>query len=345
MAMADHLRMILALAIAVALFGPLFLAVLASPVAAPGFVVDGDDGSHNLAHLLEPRNEIVCGLKYKLTTIPGIAAKDVSTFDKEMTDSARSTPPNPLSFFAKPTTIGKGGFGVVRLAALKGADPSPYDKSIDPNIKERVFVIKKSDFREALGVGHSLNGRVEIERRHAPKINAAVNGGPFIIKNWFTWTWPRAPSAPDGGKAEFSDIDYSLYSAVSPGTGDLGGEIAGKGKWFKKGFSKTDARDLIAKLALGIGYMHGKNVVHRDLKPENIIMSYTGEPMVADFGTAILSGDLDKWTGQDIVMMQGGDRRFTAPEIRAFECVGGEGFPERKAPCGLHVRIQFLAFD
>ncbi|KAI9024650.1 kinase-like domain-containing protein [Hyaloraphidium curvatum] len=284
-------------------------------------------------------NEIVCGLKYKLTTIKGLveADKSVALFPDSMVRPARSNPPNPLNWFGKPTTLGRGQFGVVRLAALKGSVASDYDKELagpdQPAPKERLFVIKRSSY-EAEKVNMPAMQRIEWERVTAPRIIEAVNGGPFIIKTWATWTWPVKPK--QGFK--FIDINYELYAAVTPGTGDLVAEIEGKGKWFQTGQTPAiplaKARELIAKLALAIGYIHGKGIVHRDIKPDNIIMSLTGEPMLADFGSAIHGSDLAKWTRQTIMIAAGGDRRFTAPEVRRFDCTGGSAATERKAPYG-----------
>src|SRR6059058_2182116 len=57
---------------------------------------------------------------------------------------------------------------------------------------------------------------------------------------------------------------------------------------------RADPREcvqLMAKVARGIAYAHGKGVLHRDLQPGNILLDENGEPMVSDFGLA-------KWLDQ-----------------------------------------------
>src|SRR5437016_5093038 len=64
---------------------------------------------------------------------------------------------------------------------------------------------------------------------------------------------------------------------------------------------------LMAKVAHGIAYAHGKGVLHRDLQPGNILLDENGEPMVSDFGLA-------KWLDQ------------TSDLTRTLETLGTPGY-------------------
>src|SRR2546429_5454699 len=68
---------------------------------------------------------------------------------------------------------------------------------------------------------------------------------------------------------------------------------------------------LMAKVARGIAYAHGKGVLHRDLQPGNILLDENGEPMVSDFGLA-------KWLDQDSALTKTletlGTPGYIAPE-------------------------------
>src|SRR5579859_5156295 len=51
-----------------------------------------------------------------------------------------------------------------------------------------------------------------------------------------------------------------------------------------------EAVPLFKRIAEGIGYCHENEVIHRDLKPENILIKADGQPVILDFGLALVKG-------------------------------------------------------
>src|SRR5437899_6403799 len=77
---------------------------------------------------------------------------------------------------------------------------------------------------------------------------------------------------------------------------------------------RTEPREcarLMAKVARGIAYAHGKGILHRDLQPGNILLDGSSEPMVSDFGLA-------KWLNEDSALTRTletlGTPGYIAPE-------------------------------
>jgi serine/threonine protein kinase len=53
--------------------------------------------------------------------------------------------------------------------------------------------------------------------------------------------------------------------------------------------SAAEARSVGAKIADALAGAHAEGVLHRDVKPENILITQFGEPVLADFGLAVLT--------------------------------------------------------
>jgi tRNA A-37 threonylcarbamoyl transferase component Bud32 len=72
-----------------------------------------------------------------------------------------------------------------------------------------------------------------------------------------------------------------------------------------------DAAVLVAKVARAVHAAHRHDIVHRDLKPANILLDDRGEPLVADFGLAVLLSEIEApGEGREIA----GTPHYMAPE-------------------------------
>ena len=53
----------------------------------------------------------------------------------------------------------------------------------------------------------------------------------------------------------------------------------------------AEAVPLFRRIAQTLAYVHAKGIRHCDLKPGNILLNELGQPLIADFGQAIISDD------------------------------------------------------
>ena len=117
---------------------------------------------------------------------------------------------------------------------------------------------------------------------------------------------------------------HSAHEDRSPSTGQLrlslctelveGGELFDEISKLEH-FSEHSASRLIRRLAETLALVHAAGVLHRDLKPENVLLrsrSDAAEPVLADFGLALISGEVDAaGAARDLV----GTHAYMAPEI------------------------------
>jgi hypothetical protein len=107
---------------------------------------------------------------------------------------------------------------------------------------------------------------------------------------------------------------------------------------------KSPARELIgivAQVAQTLSALHAQRVVHADVKPENIMVKKDGNPVLVDFGIAVIMGDADKGSGMatahyaphDSAMLLRGleYRDIFALGIVLLECLGAKVTRDDKA--------------
>ncbi|KAG9103164.1 hypothetical protein FRC07_010072, partial [Ceratobasidium sp. 392] len=66
-------------------------------------------------------------------------------------------------------------------------------------------------------------------------------------------------------------------------------------------------------IADGLSYLHQSDVIHGDLKGDNVLVSDTGEPLLTDFGNAVLQGRTLQFTST--TTKSNLSPRWTAPEL------------------------------
>jgi serine/threonine-protein kinase len=113
-----------------------------------------------------------------------------------------------------------------------------------------------------------------------PELAAVVGGERFLaeIKTTAKLQHPHVLPLFDSGEA-----DTFLYF-VTP---YIEGESLREWIDREKQLSVDEAVSITRKVADALDYAHEHGVVHHDIKPGNILISDRGEPLVADFGTAL----------------------------------------------------------
>ena len=89
------------------------------------------------------------------------------------------------------------------------------------------------------------------------------------------------------------------------------------GTHFKLVAAISDKVELMAQIANGIAFLHGKNIVHRDIKPGNILVTKDNTPKqfcvkLCDFGMAKCLDETRETSGMSSRV---GSKAFQAPEF------------------------------
>ena len=100
--------------------------------------------------------------------------------------------------------------------------------------------------------------------------------------------------------------------------GDLKDLIKGTIKGVDK--NSIDGRSILGQLAVGLSYLHGKEIIHKDLQPANVLISVSSDHLVlvklADFGLSRKLPDGKK----SFNLTEGlGTPVYRAPELQQIE--------------------------
>jgi serine/threonine protein kinase len=68
-------------------------------------------------------------------------------------------------------------------------------------------------------------------------------------------------------------------------------------EWMRSGSNAGQWRviaELVAKAAEALHHAHANQLIHRDIKPGNIMMTTSGNPVIIDFGIALVEENYGK---------------------------------------------------
>jgi serine/threonine protein kinase len=191
--------------------------------------------------------------------------------------------------------LGRGGMGVVyearqvslkRRVALKVLPPA---LGMSPQAKQRFEREAQAAAKlhhtnivpvHAIGEhdGHHYYAMDLIEGQsldHVLRDVADQGSNPLLDK-----TVTQAASALPARQEPTADSSPATTSQGGGVTRSLGDTSAGSRPWFDA------VAKLIAEVADGLDYAHGRGVIHRDIKPANLMLSGDGRLCITDFGLA-----------------------------------------------------------
>ena len=172
-------------------------------------------------------------------------------------------------------TLGKGGFGIVKIATDEATGEKYAAKAVDMKIVMR----------------ENLLDYVDRETKLAARLNH-----PHIIKLVEV--------------IELQEESLRLYVMELAPNGELFDQIVAVSR-FQEGIARRYFQQLISALR----YCHNKGVVHRDLKAENLLLSKENNLKICDFGLSRYAGEESFGDHPIMFTSIAGSLDYQAPEI------------------------------
>ena len=149
-----------------------------------------------------------------------------------------------------------------------------------------VFVGQKGDIHRAIKV----QVKAKVRREAATLFVIAEKRLHFSIKDTFVISL----------LAKYKDRKH-LYMILERA---IHGDLYRLARSYRGGrVPEARVRQIMAQVAMGLGYIHSCNVVHRDMKPVNILICEGGRVKITDFGDAAIIGpSLFRYVGDPIYM-------------------------------------------
>jgi serine/threonine protein kinase len=114
---------------------------------------------------------------------------------------------------------------------------------------------------------------------------------------------------------DFGDRNGEVFIAMQYVLGETLRDLLRRSR---RGLPVGQALDLFRRILGGLGAVHAAGIVHRDIKPENVLLDREGNPLITDFGIALLGDQLRLTTAETAF----GTAAYMAPEQARGEAVG-----------------------
>ncbi|XP_072325249.1 calcium/calmodulin-dependent protein kinase kinase 1 isoform X2 [Scyliorhinus torazame] len=225
------------------------------------------------------------------------------TIESSRINTVNSQDSMQLNQYKLKTEIGKGSYGVVKLA---------YNENDDKHYAMKVLSKKK------------LMKQYGFPRRPPPRGSKSTSGQQ-----------PKAPAPLERVYQEIAilkKLDHpnivKLVEVLDDSTEDqlhMVFELMSKGPVMEVPtdnlFSEEQAYFYFRDIILGIEYLHYQKIIHRDIKPSNLLLGDDGHIKIADFGVS------NQFEGNDALLSStAGTPAFMAPETLsdARKCFHGK---------------------